>query len=263
MKFLKLNASFWGEPFRYTGALGLLVIESLSYVIRQLKRKRRALRLRDVACQIVSVGWRALPVVCCVNVFVGMILAFQLGYILELFGALPYLADIIGIAFAREMGPLLVGIVSAGFIGAAGASEIGTMVVGEELLAMRAGALSPIKYLILPRLIASALVLPLLATLAVYAGNLGGFFIAVTVQGVDAVQYMNRLLEAVTPYDVISGLAKASAFGFLVSTVACYEGFSVKGGASGVGKAATSAVVKSVVIVIVADLVLTYLFQLN
>jgi len=263
VKLKKWKTSFWAEPLRYAGALGLLTAAGIEHCVKQLKRRRSAVRIRDVASQIVAIGWRSLPVVCCVNVFVGMILAFQLGYILQLFGALPYLADIIGIAFAREMGPLLVGIVSAGFIGAAGASEIGTMVVGEELLAMRAGGLSPIKYLVLPRLLASAAVLPLLTVAAVYAGNIGGFFIAVTIQGVDSYRYLNRLVDAVTPFDVLSGLIKAVFFGFLVATVACHEGFSVRGGAAGVGRAATHAVVKSVVIVIIADLFLTYLLQLG
>jgi len=247
----------------YTGGLSLLVAESVKYAWKQIARRRRPVRLRDVAAQITSVGYRSLPVVCVVNVFVGMILAFQLSYILKLLGALPFLADIIGIAFVREMGPLLVGIVSAGFVGAAGASEIGTMKVGDELLALEAGGLSPVKYLYLPRLLAAAVGLPLLSVAAAYAGNFGGFLIAVGVQGVDPYLYVNRLVEAVRCYDFLTGLAKAVVFGILVAAVACREGLKVKGGAAGVGAATTRAVVKSVVVVVVADLFLTCLLQME
>ncbi len=248
---------------RFTGELGLILAGNVKHSLKQLTRRRRPLRLRDLAAHLVAVGYRSLGVVCLVNFFVGMILAFQLAYILRLFGALPFLADIIGIAFVREMGPLLVGIVSAGFVGAAGASEIGTMKVGDEILALEAGGLSPVKYLILPRVLAAAIGLPLLAIVAVYAGNAGGFLIAVGLQGVDAHRYLNRLAEAVTSYDFFTGLGKAVVFGILVAAVASREGLKVDGGAAGVGRATTQAVVKSVVVVIVADLILTYLLQMG
>jgi phospholipid/cholesterol/gamma-HCH transport system permease protein len=252
-----------GALLAYTGELGIIVAGNLKHVWKAVVRKRRPLRLRDLAAQVVAIGYRSLPVVCVVNFFVGMILAFQLAYILRLLGALPFLADIIGIAFAREMAPLLVGIVSAGFVGAAGASEIGTMKVGDEILAMQAGGLSPVKYLFLPRILAAAVGLPLLAVLAGYMGNLGGFSVAVGLQGVDAHRYLNRLLAAVTAYDVLTGLAKAVVFGILIGTVACREGLKVQGGAAGVGKSTTQAVVKSVVVVIVADVILTFLLQME
>ena len=247
----------------YAGGLTLLAAESFKYAWKQLARRRKPVRVRDVAAQITAVGYRSLPVVCVVNVFVGMILAFQLSYILKLLGALPFLADIIGIAFVREMGPLLVGIVSAGFVGAAGASEIGTMKVGDELLALEAAGLSPAKYLYLPRLLAAAIGLPLLSVAAAYAGNFGGFLVAALVEGVDPHVYVNRLVEAVTAYDFLTGLAKALVFGILVASVACREGLKVEGGAAGVGAATTRAVVKSVVVVVIADLFLTCLLQME
>jgi phospholipid/cholesterol/gamma-HCH transport system permease protein len=251
------------QVIRYAGELGCIVGDSFRYTARQLVRARSPLRVRDVAAHVVEIGYRSLPVVCVVNFFVGMILAFQLAYILRLLGALPFLADIIGIAFLREMGPLLVGIVSAGFVGAASASEIGTMKVGDEILALEAGGLSPVKYLMVPRLLAAAMGLPLLAVVAAYAGNLGGFAVAVGLQGVDAPCYLNRLVEAVEPWDLLSGVIKAVIFGLLVGAVAVREGLAVEGGAAGVGRATTQAVVKSVVVVIAADLVLTYFLQMG
>jgi phospholipid/cholesterol/gamma-HCH transport system permease protein len=137
------------------------------------------------------------------------------------------------------------------------------MKVGDEILALEAGGLSPVKYLILPRLLAAAIGLPILAVVAAYAGNFGGFLVAVGLQGVDAHQYMNRLAEAVRSYDFLTGLMKAVVFGVLIAAVAAREGLKVEGGAAGVGRATTQAVVKSVVVVIVADLILTYFLQMG
>jgi len=192
--------------------------------------------------------------------FVGMILAFQMAYVLKALGVVEYVANIIGVAMVREMGPLLVGMVMTGFTGAAIAAEIGTMVVSEEVLALETAALHPVNFLVAPRLLAAMVMMPLITLVAEYIGVAGGFAVGHFLLGMDGSFYLQRTIDSLKLRDFFTGLVKAETFGVLITMIACHEGLRVKGGAMGVGRATTNAVVRSVVAIIVSDLFFTAFF---
>jgi phospholipid/cholesterol/gamma-HCH transport system permease protein len=206
------------------------------------------------------VGIRSFGIVALVIFFVGIILALQMAYVLKTLGFTDYVANITGIAMTREMGPLLVGTVMTGFLGAAITAEIGTMVVSEEVLALESSALNPIRFLVVPRILASMLMMPFVSLVATYIGIAGGFVVGTFVLGIDPAKYLRRTVESLTYKDVLTGLVKAEAFGLLIGLIACYEGFKVSGGAEGVGSATTNSVVRCIVAIIVCDLVFTMVF---
>ncbi len=202
----------------------------------------------------------AIPLVSIVLFFVGMILALQLATILKLLGVIEYVPDIVAVAVVREMAPLLTGVVLSGYAGAAIAAEIGSMKVSDELEAMRSLALSPERFLVAPRLLAAAISGPLLTIFACYVGMAGGLVVSWLLLGISPGMYLQRTLDALNLGAVILGATKGLAFALIVTGISCYRGFNVTGGAVGVGKATTTAVVQSVVAVIAADLFLTVLF---
>lgn len=248
------------EFLRYLGGLGVLLAQGLWWMsIGPLRRKGR-IRLPETQVQAVRLSIRSFGIVNLVIFFVGMILAFQMAYVLKTLGVVEYVANIIGVAMVREMGPLLVGMVMTGFAGAAIAAEIGTMKVSEEVLAMETMGLHPVAFLVVPRLLATMVMLPLVTLVAEYVGVLGGFTIGHFLLGMDGALYLRRTLESLTYKDVVTGLIKAEAFGVLITLIACHEGLRVQEGAEGVGRATTNAVVRSVVAIIVCDLIFTAFF---
>ena len=210
--------------------------------------------------QMVRAGVKSIPITFLVLFFVGMILAFQMARVLAVFGLMDRTADIVGIAIMRELGPLLTAIVMAGYVGAAIAAELGTMVVSEEIIALETSAIDPVRFLVVPRLFASMVMLPCLTVLGNLVGLFGGFIIGTGVLGISAPLYIRRTCEAVKVEDVVTGLIKIEAFAIMIVLIACYEGLSVSGGAEGVGRATTKAVVLSIVFTIVADLFFTTAF---
>ncbi|MGE3165347.1 MAG: MlaE family ABC transporter permease [Planctomycetota bacterium] len=201
-----------------------------------------------------------LPLLAIVLFFVGMILALQLATILGLLGVVEYVADIVGISMVREMAPLLTGIVLSGYAGAAIAAELGSMRVSEEFAAMDALALHPTRYLVAPRILAAAVSGPLITTIAMFVGIAGGLLVAVALLGMSPGQYLARTFSAVSMSDVALGLLKGGVFACVVASIACFSGARTEGGALGVGRATTAAVVKSIVGIIACDLFLTVLF---
>ncbi len=243
------------------GDWGTSVGQALYWLIPvPLRQRRGAIPMAALLEQIDRFSLGVLPLLIVVLGFVGMILALQLATILELLGVVEFLPNIVGIAMVREMAPLLVGVVLSGFAGASIASEIGSMKVSEELRAYRSFSIAPSRYLLAPRLIGIAIAAPLVTALGFYIGIGGGLIIAGSVLGMEPGQYITRTISALELRDVILGLVKGEVFGITVVTIAWYEGCRVVGGASGVGRATTAAVVKSVVAVIAADLFLTVLF---
>ena len=192
--------------------------------------------------------------------FVGMILAFRMAYVLKALGVVEYVANIIGVAMFREMGPLLVGMVMTGFAGAAIAAEVGSMVVREEVLALETTALHPVRFLVTPRLLAAMVIMPFVALVANHVGVLGGFTVGYFLLDMDGSYYLARTLDSLKYKDILTGLVKAEAFGVLIAAIACYEGLHVTGGAQGVGRATTNSVVRSVVAIIACDLLFTAFF---
>jgi phospholipid/cholesterol/gamma-HCH transport system permease protein len=225
-----------------------------------LRRRRGAVPAFAIVEQVDRFSIGVLPLLTVVLGFVGMILALQLATILELLGVVEFLPSIIGIAMVREMAPLLVGVVLSGFAGASIASEIGSMKVSDELRAYESFSIAPTRYLLAPRLVGIAIAAPIVTGLGFYLGIGGGLVIAEAILGMDSGQYITRTLAALDLQDVLLGLLKGEVFGLLVVSIAWFEGSRVTGGALGVGRATTAAVVKSVVAIIAADLLLTFLF---
>jgi len=150
--------------------------------------------------------------------------------------------------------------VMTGFSGAAITAEIGTMVVSEEVLALETGALNPVRFLVVPRVLAAMAMMPIVTLFATYVGILGGFFVGTVLLDIEAEKYLSRTLESLKYKDVATGLVKAEAFGIIVALIACQEGFRVSGGAEGVGRATTNSVVRSIVAIIICDMLFTALF---
>lgn len=210
--------------------------------------------------QMVRVGIKSIPIVALVEAFIGVILCLQMAPTLSYYGQLEHVADIVAIAMFRELGPLLAGIVISGFAGASIAAELGTMVEGEEIKALRATALNPVRFLVVPRFLATVSMLVALTVLADVIGLAGGLFTSVTVLGIPYEKYMMYTRLSVTYKDFVSGIVKSGCFGGMIAMIACYEGLNVKGGAAGVGLATTNTVVKSIVALITADVIFTAVF---
>jgi len=249
-----------GAFMKFLGGSIFLVRDTLAWIFRSLVLKQVRIGRANVWAQCVRVGIRSIPIVFIVNTFIGIILALQIAPILTQYGQLQRVADVVGIAMFRELGPLMSGIVLSGFAGASIAAELGTMVEGEEIKALRASALNPIAFLVVPRFLATILMLTLLTVIADVVGVLGGLLTGTQILGIDAAQYLQFTEVALFPKDFLTGIVKAAVFGVMISIIACYEGLNVTGGAEGVGRATTQTVVKSIVALITADVIFTALF---
>jgi len=244
----------------FFGGMSYLLYDALRWVMAGLFVPKVKLGRPALAAQMVRVGVRAIPIVCLVQLFIGVILALQMAPILEVYGQIELIANIVGIAVFRELGPLISAIVLSGFAGASIAAEIGAMVESEEVKALRAHALNPIHFLVVPRLLATILMLVGLAVIADVMGTAGGMLTGVLILKVEPAVYIQFTQEALTNRDFLTGLLKAAVFGLLIALLGCYEGLNVKGGAEGVGRATTQTVVKSIVALISTDCVFTAIF---
>jgi phospholipid/cholesterol/gamma-HCH transport system permease protein len=188
---------------------------------------------------------------------IGAILALQMAPLLKGFGVVDRVADIISIATFRELGPLVSAVVLTGFAGASIAAEIGTMVVSEEIEALEAGAINPIRFLVVPRVIATTVMMVCVAVVGDVMVIFGGWLVAVGLLDIGPMQYVHRTLDILKLSDFLTGLVKAAVFGMLISSMACYLGMTVTGGAMGVGRATTRTVVLTIVALITVDLIFT------
>jgi phospholipid/cholesterol/gamma-HCH transport system permease protein len=244
----------------FFGGMSYLLADAVRWTFRGLFLPKVKLGRPALVAQMVRVGVRAIPIICLVQLFIGIILALQMAPILETYGQIELVANVVGVAVFRELGPLISAIVLSGFAGASIAAEIGSMVESEEIKALRAHALNPIHFLVVPRYLATVLMLTGLAVIADVTGAIGGLLTSVFILGVDANSYIQSTQDALTNKDFFTGLIKAAVFGVLISMLACYEGLNVKGGAEGVGRATTQTVVKSIVALISTDCVFTAVF---
>jgi phospholipid/cholesterol/gamma-HCH transport system permease protein len=249
------------RSLEFLGGVGLLLGDALRAARKGLlDRRGRRLGWANLWAQLVRVGVRSIPIVSLVVYCIGAILALQMAPILRDYGAVNRVADIIGIAMYRELGPLVAAIVLTGFAGASIAAEIGTMVVSEEIEALEAQAISPIRFLVLPRVLATATMMICLAVVADLMGAIGGLTVSRWFLGVDPIQYRMRTFAAIKMKDFVTGLVKAGVFGTIISLLACYLGLGVSGGAQGVGVATTRTVVMTIVALIAVDLMFTAVF---
>ena len=224
-------------------------------------RGKAHFRTSDLLFQIEAAGPSALFIVTLISVLVGMILAFVGAVQLRLFGAEIFIANLVGLGMAREMGAMMTAIIMAGRTGAAYAALLGTMQVNEEIDALQTIAVSPIEFLVLPRLIALVITMPLLCIYADFMGIIGGAIVSATMLDISFFQYFQQIQGFVGLNHFIIGIVKATIFGILIATAGCFRGLRCGRSASAVGFAATSAVVTSIVLIIVADAIITVLCQ--
>lgn len=235
------------------GAYALLLVD----VVRDIFKN--GINVREVARQIILIGSSSIPIVLLTAVFTGMVLAIQTAYGLHRFGAKNYVGNLVGLALARELGPVLTAVMVCGRVGAGIAAEIASMVVTEQVDAIRSLGGDPIRRLVTPRIIAGAISMPLLTGLAVITGVLGGMVVAVLELGITAHQYYRSYLYAVQIRDVTDGLIKSCGFGLIVSSVACFKGLQCRGGTEGVGLTTTAAVVTGSLLVFISNFFFTKL----
>lgn len=214
---------------------------------------RARYRATDFALVLQEVGPKALPIVTLISLLVGVILAFVGAVQLARFGAQIFIADLVGLAMAREMGPMMAAIIMTGRTGAAFAAQLGTMQVNQEIDALKTLGISPVEFLVLPRVLALVLMMPLLTLYADMVGIVGGMLVSVSLFEITLMQYWNETWAALTLSQFVIGLVKSLVFGALIAIAGCFQGIRAGGSASAVGAAATSAVVAAIVAIVVAD----------
>jgi phospholipid/cholesterol/gamma-HCH transport system permease protein len=220
----------------------------------------RGMRWKSVLRHMVVVGFNSIPIVSFICGLVGAIMAMQSAYQLRKFGGLLYVPPLVGVGMTRELGPLIAAIIMAGRSGSAFAAEIGTMVVSEEVDALESMALHPTKFLVVPKVVSMTFMQPCLTLIADLAGIIGGLIVALYALDMTYHQYYGYMVDFMLLKDIFTGLIKSVAFGIIIALVGCYYGFSVTGGAEGVGRVTTSSVVTSIFLIIVADLLFTSIF---
>ncbi len=252
-----INASL-----EYVGGMAYMALDTLVWCGRAWFRKGVRFGREALYGQIVRIGVRSIFIIALLCACIGMILTLQMAPPLEDFGQKDVVANIVGVAVLRELGPLISAIVLTGFAGASIAAEIGTMVVGEEIEALESMALNPVRFLVLPRVLASVISLTLLCVfgdvIAILASAGASWLILDVPLGV----FESNLLGQVKLSDFLTGVGKAAIFGFLIGLISCYNGLRVSGGAAGVGHATTLTVVHSIVSIIVADMIFTAIFYI-
>lgn len=237
--------------FSEAGRMLLLLIE----VIKQFLKP--PLKLERIFVQMEFIGVKSLFVVILVSTFTGMVLALQTYTGFRRFSAESMVGAIVALSLCRELGPVLTSIMVTARAGSAMAAEIGTMRVTEQIDALVVMAVNPVKYLIVPRIVASILVIPILTIISDYTGIVGGYIVGVKLLNINEGVYINRTIDLLEMSDIFNGLFKSVVFALLLSLIGCYKGYYTKGGARGVGKATTEAVVLACVVIFIADYVLT------
>jgi phospholipid/cholesterol/gamma-HCH transport system permease protein len=220
----------------------------------------RGMRVRSTVTQFVEVGFNAVPVISLICLLMGAILAMQSQYQLDRFGVDYLVPDLVAVAAMRELSPLMTAILVTGRSGSAFTAEIGTMKVSEEVDALDVMGLNPVKYLVVPKFIGTLLAVPMVTLVATFMMMLGGFLLSTQYIGQDVGTYVERSADAFTWNDFLNGMIKSVFFAMTICWVGVYRGFQTEGGAGEVGKMTTSSVVTSIFMIIVVDVIFTYLF---
>ena len=244
------------ESFLYVGGLADLAQQT----VQQLRRG--PLERPLIMAQFDQIGVRSLSIVIITSAFIGMVLALQTAYALEDFGGKMFVGMIVSLSLVRELAPVLMSLMVGGRVGAGMTAELGTMKVTEQIDALRALATNPVRKLVVPRVVATTLIFPLLTVISIALGILGGMLIAVANLNLSANYYLRSVIEAVKYNDLASGICKTFFFGFAIALIACYNGLRTSGGADGVGRATTATVVTGAITVLIMDFFLTKLFLL-
>ena len=235
----------------YVGQLTLLFIECL--------RRLNQVDLKEMLRQMYKLGVQSLPIVTLTILFTGMVLAVQTAKEFVRFGAAASVGGVVAIAMARELVPVLTGVVVAGRVGAAIAAEIGSMKVTEQIDALRVMAVNPVRYLVVPRVWACLLMLPILVIYGNILGSMGGYFVATSYAKISGYTYLNSIKIFMEFYDLFGGMIKSMFFGVIIAIVGCFRGMNAQQGAEGVGVATTASVVLSIILIFVFNYFLSLL----
>lgn len=262
MRVLSSTSSFLAESVKGAGYTVQLLLRSLARAPRALVRARMLLD------QMYTCGIKPLPVVAIVAIFTGILLAYQTGLELDRFGQREKIADLIGIVLCREMGPFITSLILTASVGAAMAAELGTMNVSEEIDAIECMSIDPVDFLVMPRVIALALMCPMLTFVTDVVGIIGGGFISEAQLNIPWNLYLRNVHDSLTapwgvlpvPKDIFTGLFKALVFGITIATVGCSTGLRTRGGALGVGRSTRGAVVISFMLTIIFGYFMTWFF---
>lgn len=233
----------------------------LTVVAGRALRRPAKIRGAALAREIESAGINALPIVGLLAFLMGVVIAYQGGIVLRDYGASLYIADIVGLSTVRELAPLITAIIVAGRTGSAYTAQIGTMSVTQEIDALRSIGIEPLEILVLPKLLALVIALPLLTVFADVLGLFGGMVMASTMLDLNATTYLARMAEALTLESYLSGVGKAPVFAGVIAAVGCFRGFRVAGGAESVGRQTTISVVQSIFLVLVIDAAFSVAFS--
>jgi phospholipid/cholesterol/gamma-HCH transport system permease protein len=234
-----------------TGLIAMMLVNAIMYAFVP------PVKFRNIFKQMEFVGVQSLFVVILTGSFTGMVLALQSYNALKRFGAESLVGPTVALSMARELGPVLTGLMVTGRAGSAMATELGTMRVTEQIDALVTMAVNPIKYLVTPRVIAGILMFPLLAIVTDFVGVVGGYVVGVKLLGINPGVYIGRTIDFVTLNDIFTGLSKSLVFGLITTLIASYNGFYTTGGAEGVGRAATNSVVMASVMILVSDYIMS------
>lgn len=239
---------------RYLGGITVLFAQTIFWTLAPRMRKRQVLQ------QMGSIGVASFPIIFLISLFTGMVLALQSAYQMQKVSAEMYIASLVSLSLVRELGPVLTALIVAGRSGAAITAEVGTMKVTEQIEALETLSANPIQYLVVPRFLALLIMLPLLTIYADVFGMLGGYLIGVGKLHIPPSMYMKMTWDPMQVKDVVTGLIKSLSFALIICNIACYEGLNTREGAEGVGRATTSSVVRSFILIIVVDCLLTAIF---
>jgi len=244
----------------YVGGLTIQLWAGLRALGTALPIAGNRRRWKSSVAQMLQIGVDALPMVGLMAICAGFILAMQGASELKRFGAIRYVIDLVAVGFTRELGPLLTAIAVSGRSGSAFSAEIGTMMVTEEIDALRVMAFDPIEFVLAPKFLAALIVIPCLSIFANVCGILAGWIFMFFSTNLGFMLYVRYALDSIAMHDVIGGLIKSLAFATIIVQVGCLEGFRVRGGPEAVGRSTTAAVVKATFLVIVADVIFTAIF---
>jgi phospholipid/cholesterol/gamma-HCH transport system permease protein len=234
-----------------TGRLSVFAGEAVSSIVRP------PIYWWLILQQMLRIGYFSLPVVGLTAFFTGAVLCLQIYIGGNRYGAEAFVPQIVVLGITRELGPVIAGLMVAGRVSAAIAAEIGTMRVTEQIDALTTLSTNPFKYLVVPRLVAAVVSMPLLVAIADAIGVYGGYIVGTRSLGFNGAVYLNNTVDFVTNDDIRSGLIKAAVFGFIIALMGCYSGFNSRGGAQGVGKATTNAVVSASILILAANYLMT------
>ncbi|MBI3252279.1 MAG: ABC transporter permease [Candidatus Omnitrophica bacterium] len=242
------------DGVRFAGGAFYLFLQTLFWIALPPFRPRQSYE------QMVRIGVDSLPIATLTSFFIGIVLAFQSAYQMHKVSAEIYIPSLVSISMTREIGPVLTALVVAGRVGASIAAELGSMKVTEQIDALETLASNPVKYLVAPRFVALFTMLPLLTVYADFVGICGGYLVSVLKLGLSPSLYIKMSFDPLSLKDIFTGLFKTLVFSTIICIISCFEGMRVEGGAEGVGRATTQAVVTSFILIIVSDAFFTVVF---